>query len=79
MAKVKIYLEDGETTRDAEEAISKAFNHHNSGDIHTHNTFQDPAMQAIADKMQEDHAKMYHDMLQEINEVLDQDYSDYGN
>lgn len=74
MAKVKIFLEDGETLRDAEDSLVKAISHHSSGDVHSNQTFQDPAMEAIADKMISIHSKIYQEMLQEIFEVLDQEY-----
>jgi hypothetical protein len=75
MAKVKIFLEPGETERDAEDSLLKAINHHNSGDAHSESGFQDPAMQDVANKLVNAHSKIYHDMLQEIFEVLDKEYS----
>lgn len=76
MAKVKIYLEEDETVQDAEESILKAMDHHNSGEVHAHHQFQDPAMNAVAGRMEEIHKKIQQEMLQEINEALDRDYSD---
>lgn len=79
MAKVKIFLEPGETIQDAEDSLLKAMVHHNSGDVHSSHSFQDPAMVAIANKMENIHAKIYQEMLQEIFETLDQEYSENGN
>jgi hypothetical protein len=76
MAKVKIFLEDDETLQDAEESLLKAMDHHNSGEVHSHHQFQDPAMQSVAHRMEEAHKKIQQEMLQEINEALDRDYSD---
>lgn len=74
MAKVKIYLDSDETQEEAEDSLFKAMNLHNSGDIHSSHSFQDPAMVSVAEKMEREHKKIYADMLQEIFEVLDQDY-----
>jgi hypothetical protein len=79
MAKVKIYLAPGETTQDAEDSLLKALNHHNSGDVHSSHSFQDPAMIAVADRMESTHKKIYQDMLTEIFEELDKDYLKNGN
>jgi hypothetical protein len=75
MAKVKIFLNPGETLRDAEDSLLKAMNHHNSGEVHTEG-FQDPAMDHVADRMISAHSKIYQEMLQEIFEELDKDFSD---
>lgn len=74
MAKVKIFLEENETVQDAEDSLFKALNHHNSGDVHASHTFQDPAMVAVADRMEDIHKKIYQDMMTEIFEVLDKEY-----
>ena len=74
MSKVKIYLAPGETLRDAEDSLLKALNHHNSGDVHVE-TFQDPAMDSVADRMISAHTKIYNGMLQEIFEELDKEYN----
>ena len=74
MSKVKIYLAPGETLRDAEDSLLKALNHHNSGDAHVE-TFQDPAMDSVADRMVSIHSKIYHEMMQEIFAELDKEYS----
>lgn len=73
--KVKIFLEGNETVQDAESNLLKALEHHDSGGVHSSHIFQDPAMASVADKMENEHAKIYHDMLQEIFDVLDQEYS----
>lgn len=74
MAKVKIFLEPGEDLRSAEDTLFKALNHHNSGDAHVE-TFQDPAMDAVADRMVDLHNKIYNEMLQEIFDTLDKEHS----
>lgn len=77
MAKVKIFLEEDETLQEAEDSLFKALNHHNSGDVHGE-SFQDPAMVSVANKLEDLHSKMYHSMLQDIFEALDQDFSQNG-
>lgn len=79
MAKVKIFLEDGETLQDAEDSLFKAMNLHNSGDIHSSHSFQDPAMAILAAEMESIHNKIYKEMLDEIFETLDKEYSSDGN
>lgn len=74
MAKVKIFLSPGETLQEAEDSLLKAMNHHNNGDVHSE-TFQDPAMDSVADRMIDAHSKIYKEMLEEIFETLDQEYS----
>lgn len=75
MAKVKIFLEPGETTQDAEDLLFKALNHHNTGEVHSSHSFQDPAMVSVAHKMESIHSKIYQEMLEEIFEALDKDYT----
>ena len=75
MAKVKILLEPGETLRDAEDSLAKALAHHNSGDVHSSHSFQDPAMVAVSKEIIQIHDRIYQDMLSEIFEALDKDYS----
>lgn len=79
MAKVKIFLAPGETLRDAEDSLLKAMVHHNSGEIHSSHSFQDPAMAVVAKKMESIHDKIYQDMLAEIFQTLDKEYSEDGN
>lgn len=76
MANVKIFLQPGESIRDAEDALMKAFNLHASGDIHYSHVFQDPAMAALAEKMESIYKNISQDMVREISEALDEDYSD---
>ena len=73
MANVKILLEDGETTDQAEEKLYKALNSHRTGDIHTED-FEDSAMKHLADKMIEMHEQIYSELLQEVFEELDKEY-----
>lgn len=78
MAKVKIILNPGETQQDAEDSLLKALQHHNSGDVHSSHTFQDPAMVAVAEKLELEGQKIYQDMMTEIFEELDKDYHTDG-
>lgn len=76
MAKVKIILEKGEDQLDADYALQKALELHTSGNIHQGELFDDPAMVHAAQRMEEIHARIYNEMIREINEVLDQEFSD---
>lgn len=75
MTKVKIIAENGETIDEAEEKLYKAMNSHRTGDMHTEE-FSDPAMKDLLDRMKAKHGDMYEDMMREIFEVLDEEYSD---
>lgn len=74
MAKVKILLENGETVEQAEFSLLKALNSHNNGDIHEGEAFADPAMTDLVQSMESEHAKIYADMLNEINAELEKEY-----
>ncbi len=74
MAKVKIFLDKDETMQEAEESLFKALNHHSSGDVHEEESFADPAMTDLFNKLQQLHKTIYAEMLMDINDVLDQDY-----
>jgi len=74
MAKVKVFLEKGETELDAQIAIEKALQLHSSGDIHTE-SFEDPAMIHAQQRFEEIHDRIYKEMLDEIMDELDKEYS----
>lgn len=76
MAKVKIILEKGEDQLDADYALQKALELHTTGEIHQGEHFEDPAMVHAAQRAEEIHDRIYKDMIREINELLDQEYSD---
>lgn len=78
MAKVKILLEKGETPADADEALLKALAHHATGDAHDEDVFDDPAMMHMAQRLEEIHTKIQADMLREISDLLDKEYSHGG-
>lgn len=75
MAQVKIILGKNETMQEAEETLYKALDMHRNGDAHKED-FSDPAMRDVVQRMQSAHDKMYKEMMQEIEEVLDQEYTD---
>jgi hypothetical protein len=75
MAKVKIVLEPGETERDADEAIQKALEFHTSGEAHDGEAFDDPAMVHMAQRLEEIHSRIYTEMVREISDALDEEYS----
>lgn len=74
MAKVKIFLEEGETREEVEESLAKSVNSQNSGDVHAQDTFQDPAMDDVAETMISSFSQIYQEMLQDVFQVLDQEY-----
>lgn len=74
MAKVKIYLEKGETIEDAEMQLRKALDLHDSGDIHERQDYVDPAMQHIMDRLEAMHEEMYKEMMSEVIQEIDKEY-----
>jgi hypothetical protein len=74
MAKVKIYLDEGETIQDAEEQLRKALDLHSSGDIHVEESFDDPAMIHAEQEMVNMHKKVYDDMMKEIIDIINGEY-----
>lgn len=78
MAKVKILLEPGESQLDAECALQKALEYHSSGSSHDEEAFDDPAMVDLSQRLENDHAKMYSEMMREILDVIDGEYSSDG-
>lgn len=77
MAKVKIILDSGESVQEAEDSLVKAITSHDRGEAHT-DSFDDPAMHATVNRMEETHKKIYQEMMQEIFEALDKEYSKNG-
>lgn len=73
--RVKIFLEPGETQHDADHALQKAFELHSTGEAHEE-VFSDPAMAHVAQRMEESHNQVYADMIREIIEELEKEYSE---
>ena len=71
MAKIKIFLYDGETQKQAESDLFKAMSHHVSGDVHNGEQFEDPMVTDAANIMEQRHKVMYSEMLEEIFQVLE--------
>lgn len=76
MAKVKVFLEKGETIEDAEMQLRKALDFHDSGDIHDRQDYTDPAMQHVFDRLEAMHEKMYQELVQEIIREIEKEYED---
>lgn len=76
VTKVRIIPGKDETIEQAEEKLYKALNSHRTGEIHTED-FTDPAMKDLVETMTDAHTKAYNELLQEIFEILDKEYSDY--
>lgn len=76
MAKVKIELSKGETVEQAEDLLFKAVLAQSTGEAHDEDNFSDPAMADLINSLQKEHALMFQEMIQEINEELDKEYSD---
>ncbi len=80
MARIKIFLDGGETLDGAESDLLKAMVHHASGAVHDSETFADPAMKAVASKLEDLHVEMYKKMISEILEAIENEYRlDLGN
>lgn len=76
MARVKILLEPGETELDAAHDLQKAFEFQSSGQAHDDESFDDPAMVDLAQRLEQEHSRMYAGMMREILDVIDGEYSD---
>ena len=74
MTKVKVIAEKGESLDEAEEKLYKALNAHRTGDLHTED-FSDPAMKDLVERMTLKHEIIYKEMMDEIFEVLDEEYN----
>ncbi len=74
MPKIKVLLEKGETVFEAENLLLKALSSHTTGELHEEDRFEDPAMQDLVIRLEEEHSKMFKDMLSEIQEALDSEY-----
>lgn len=74
MATVKIFLSKNESMSDAEEALSKALQLHSSGDIHVEESFDDPAMIHVSERMENIHEVIYKEMISEIIDELNKEY-----
>jgi hypothetical protein len=74
MPKIKVILEKGETAFEADNLLFKALNSHNTGELHEGDAFDDPAMQDLINRVEAEHAKMFKEMMSEINDALDEEY-----
>lgn len=73
MAKVNIILEKHETIEEAQEMLKKALE---LQETHSEEAFDDPAMVDVENYLMREHAKIYAEMIAEINETLGEDYLD---
>lgn len=77
MAKIKIFLDNSETMSEAEDLLYKALEIQRTGDSHVEE-FLDPAMTDIHDKLMLAHEFRMVEMLEEIFQVLDEEFhNDY--
>lgn len=75
MSKVKIILDKDESYEEVESDLRKSLNYIHSGEVHSSENFDDPAMVDVFQKMEKEHKEIYSDMLREISEALDKEYS----
>lgn len=75
MGKVKIFVDPGETVEEVEDSLFKAISHHNSGNVHENESFDDPAMTDLMATLEKSHKETYAKMIQEIMQRLDKDYT----
>tara|TARA_R110000868_G_C10973188_1_gene771551 strand:+ start:86845 stop:87078 length:234 start_codon:yes stop_codon:yes gene_type:complete len=73
--KVKIELKKGETKEEAEELLFKALDLHRTGEIHTRESFEDPAMLDISQRVAKVQEDIHAEMMAEIFEALDGEYN----
>ena len=73
MAKVQITLDPEETEEEAREALVKAFQHLEEGGNHQPARFQQPVAQDVIEKMNQEHNKMWRNLLRDINQLLEED------
>lgn len=71
--KVKIVLAKNQSIEDAEEELLKALNFKRSGEIHG-DEFSDEVMEEAAQEMIKAHEDILKQTLDEINQVLDEEY-----
>lgn len=76
MATVKIELDKDETVEQAEDVLFKAVLAQSTGEGHDEENFSDPAMADLINRLEEQHKLMFSEMVAEINEELDKEYSD---
>lgn len=74
--KVKFYLKKDEDKFQAEDKLYKALGIHRNGDIHEDEKFVDPAMNDLENKLALEHKQIYSEMMQEIFDELDKEYTD---
>jgi len=72
---IKIIIPKGMDPLEADMQLLKALNHHANGGVHSQESFDDPAMVDLSEKVITAHERMYADMLEEIFEVLDPEYN----
>jgi hypothetical protein len=75
MGKVKIYVEEGETLEEAEQDLQKALQYHSSGEVHDEDSYLDPAMKSLTDRLESMHKVMYDNIIKEVMEALDKEYT----
>jgi hypothetical protein len=75
--KIKIILDKNETKEDADAALLKALDLHRDGEVHLDASFEDAAMVDTEQRLRDTHDKIYQEMLEEINEALEDQYSGY--
>lgn len=71
---INIVLPDGVDELDVDNFMFKALNQQVNGDVHGE-SFDDPAMISVAQRFEELHDRQYQEMLQEIFNELDKDYT----
>lgn len=73
--KIKIILDKDQTKEEAEDLLFKALELHKNGEVHIDESFDDAAMIDTENRLKTIHSKIYADMLEEINEALEEQYS----
>lgn len=76
MTTVKIIPAKGETIEEAEEKLYKALHAQREGDLLHRESFDDPAMADLNQRVIKEHVDMYEELIREVMEILDGEYSD---
>lgn len=75
MRNIKI-VSEGLTELELQEALQKSIKNHARGDAHINESFEDPAMLDLYEQIVKNYEGIYLEMIREIVEALEEEYSD---
>lgn len=71
---IKIIIPKDLDILEADEVIYKALSMQTKGDTHLKESFEDPAMVDVSERLLSEHKKVYKEMISEIIEALESEY-----